>query len=170
MDLLRANLVKIVQKKAASSLADGEQVLAVVMCQEEGTTFKQALTYGTASTLGGAVGRGLHDALVDSKGGEVTAPPTSMAECLPTGALLVTWTDRRVLVFTRSSMRDRNPKDLAAELPAGAIVAAERGKGKLGTLPLTLRFTDGSETVVDAGSLNRWDEVDAAIAGQAGRG
>lgn len=171
MDLLKANTVKIVRKKAAGSLAAGEEVLAAFLAQDEGSFHRQAIALGTARGVGGALGAAAGTAMMGRNGGpsgEEAADEAGLAGRFPSGPVLVAVTDRRVLAFKRSSMNDRYPGDLLAEWPAAQVVGAERGRNKLGKVPVTLTFADGSAVTVDAGSMQRWDEVDAAIAAASG--
>lgn len=172
MDLLKANMVKVVRKKAAGSLVAGEEVLAAFLAQDEGSFHRQALALGTARGMGGALGAAAGTAMMGRGDGQATGDEAEgdagLAGRFPTGPVVVAFTDQRVLAFGRGSMADRNPGSLLAEWPAGQVVRAERGGSKLGKVPVTLGFADGSAVTVDAGSMQRWDEVDAAIAAAAG--
>jgi len=153
-----ADWSNLVRKHREDDLEDGEEVLCSLLTLPRGGLRKVAIAGGVGGAIGSAgtaagmrVGgdRAVRDA-------EAARDGTTMAGSFPVGFLLVTITDRRVLVFDRGSAAGKRPQRLAAVFPPRAITGMTSSKGFL-KRDVTLMFSDGSTLDLDGGVGQPYD-------------
>ena len=159
-----ANWQKMISKHMSDVLESGESLAATLLILPEGGVKGAAISGGVGGVLGAAgTGAGMRiggdKAVREQQEGQ---DGVTIAGTFPVGFLLITLTDRRLLVFDRGSVQSKKPQRLVGEYPRDVLVGMPSQKGFMNR-KLTLKFSDGSEMVVDGGMAQPFDTFEAAI-------
>lgn len=156
-----ADWSKLVRKHQSDVLEEGEKVLATLIVNPPGAIKSAAIAGGLAGAIGSAgavagmrAGRTRPLSQIADRQDSVT-----LASRFPVGFMLVSITNRRVLVFDRGSVQAKRPRHLVAVYPREAVVAA-RTRRKLVRRDLTIEFIDDSVLELEAGMAQPFDEFE----------
>ena len=142
-----ADITGRVRKKAADLLQPGEQVIAALLVEPQGT-------YGVGAIAIAALPRTAVRML-----GERPAGDGGLAATFPSGSAAVAVTDRRVVVIPSNGIGFR---ELAVAYDRADLTVVDNTSKGLGRR-LTFGFADGTRVVVDAQRGQPFDEFAAAL-------
>lgn len=162
-----ADWTKLIRKHQSEVLLEGEEILATLLTGPHGSIKNAAIAGGVGGVLGSAGmvagmragGKRALDRMAALDNG------ATLAGSFPVGYSLVSITTHRVLVFMRGSVQSKKPEVLGAAYPREALVGAST-KQSFMKRNLTLRFSDGSDILLDTGMGQPFKKFEAAAAGQ----
>ena len=157
-----ADRSKQVLKHQSHVLEEGEEVLATLLTLPMGGLKAIGIAGGVAGQLGSA---GASAGMSGGAGKAIAANQMegdSMAAQFPVGLLLVSVTNKRILVFKRASVQSTKPEKLIAAYPKDVLVGSSSKKSFLKS-NLTLEFKDGSTLAVEAGAFQGIDRFHDAV-------
>lgn len=159
-----ADWSKLVRKHQRDVLDPGEEVLATLLFGPHGSITRQAVAGGVGSVLGtagmvaaqrSADKRSVAQAVAERDG-------ATLAGSFWAGFGLISITDHRILVFSRSDAVNKRPAELVAAYGREAITGMATAK-KFMKRDLTLEFIDGSTLLVDAGMAQPFDTFEKLV-------
>ncbi len=152
---MQLNNVKKKIEKAADKIGieNGEAVLAACTTNPKGT-----MTRMVAKELGGVLA-----AVAADRGPSEAPAEAGLADRFPAGQHYLVLTDRRLLVYSVSTMSGK-PKELKAEWSRDELAGIATEPGKL-AVPMSIAFADGTAVQIEAARGTNADSLPEALTG-----
>ncbi|MCP3976892.1 MAG: hypothetical protein GY720_20590 [bacterium] len=161
-----ADWQKLIRKHQSHEIEAGEELLATLLAAPAGSIKKAAIAGGIGGQLGAAgTNAGMRSGSQAARREQRSQQDgQTFAGTFPITFMLLTITDRRLLVFERGSVTSKKPERLVAAYPRDVLISAETAKGFMNR-KLTLSFSDGSHVVLDGGMAQPFTKFETAVGG-----